>query len=98
MRSGGKRLNEPSLFRPATDVTVASWLEERIEPGLTVTSVVPAGFEAYARLFHPAEDEDGNKITWKQIAVRFERVPHPRMQFHCLVSSATSSERDSWYR
>lgn len=38
------------------DVEVGSWIRERLDPqfGPSMHSVVPRGFEAYARIFHPA--------------------------------------------
>ncbi|MBS1908082.1 MAG: hypothetical protein JST33_16300 [Actinobacteria bacterium] len=37
------------------DVEVGSWIRERLDPGFaTMHGVVPRGFEAYARIFHPA--------------------------------------------
>lgn len=37
------------------DVEVGSWIRDRLDPGFaTMHGVVPHGFEAYARVFHPA--------------------------------------------
>lgn len=37
------------------DVEVGSWIRERLDPGFaTMHGVVPRGFAAYARIFHPA--------------------------------------------
>ncbi|MGL3150023.1 hypothetical protein ACSS7Z_06630 [Microbacterium sp. A82] len=42
-----------------SDVSVGDWLRERLNKDLaennTMHSVVPSGFEAYARIFHPAQ-------------------------------------------
>jgi hypothetical protein len=39
-------------------VEEAAWIGERLAPAgaCRVTSVVPGGFDAYARVLHPAED------------------------------------------
>lgn len=68
---------------------VGSW----IEPGLggddgAVTNQVPKLFEAYARVFHPASDEQGNSVTWAEVARRLGRVAHPEMQWHQIVGTA----------
>ncbi|MGN8027746.1 hypothetical protein [Microbacterium sp. 22242] len=37
------------------DIEVGSWIRDRLDPGFaTMHGVVPRGFEAYARIFHPA--------------------------------------------
>lgn len=47
----------------------------------TVAAQIPAGFEAYARIFHPATDEDGHPVRWADIAARRGTVLHARAQF-----------------
>ncbi|HEY0516297.1 MAG TPA: hypothetical protein VGD00_04190, partial [Solirubrobacteraceae bacterium] len=40
---------------PAADATAARWIVEGVRDfDFTVGSIVPACFEAYARVFHPA--------------------------------------------
>lgn len=42
-------------MRWENDVEVGSWIRDRLDPGFTTMhGVVPHGFEAYARIFHPA--------------------------------------------
>jgi len=56
----------------------------------SVLSVVPAGFQAYARIFHPAQRRDGARwtpVSWAEVAEANGRVPHPAMQWHSLVGS-----------
>jgi hypothetical protein len=53
-----------------------------------VTQQVPRLFEAYARVFHPARDEDGNEVTWAEVARRLGRTAHPEMQWHQIVGTA----------
>jgi len=37
------------------DVTVGDWIRDRLDPAFaSMHGVVPHGFEAYARIFHPA--------------------------------------------
>ncbi len=70
-----------------TDVRRDDWLAARLDPfGGHVGSVIPDGFEAYARLFHPVEDQAQHPTRWRDIARRNGRIAHAEMQLH-LVSS-----------
>jgi hypothetical protein len=43
-------------IRPSSDVGAAEWIALRLGPyGRRIDSLVPGGYEAYARIFHPAE-------------------------------------------
>ena len=56
------------------DAFAAEWVKERLLPfsreaGLRVGNVVPQGFEAYARIFHPAsryfpERRESAPVRW----------------------------------
>lgn len=64
-----------------------------IEPELTgefgsVVGTVPDRFNAYARILHPAKDQDG-PVTWAQVAAARGRKVHPLVQWRTLT------ERDS---
>jgi hypothetical protein len=71
--------------QPTADPTSADWIVERIHPfGTDVGSVIPEGFEAYARLFHRAWRVLGGDpvpVKWSEVAAATERVAHPRMQW-----------------
>jgi hypothetical protein len=61
-----------------------------IEPGLggefgAVTLQVPKGFEAYARIFHPARDSEWNPVAWSEVAKFCGTTTHPEMQWHAIV-------------
>jgi hypothetical protein len=65
-----------------------------------VNSIVPAGFDAYVRVFHPAADlgaaDDRSQdvaVTWREIARRCGTTAHPRMQLHALTGTW-----DAFYR
>ncbi|MFJ2368039.1 hypothetical protein [Microbacterium sp. NPDC087665] len=76
--------------------TVGDWLRERIDPEFgTMHGVVPRGFEAYARVFHPgfvrsapegadAEQTDVS-ITWADTAAAFGTTMHPLAQWQRIV-------------
>ena len=69
------------------DVSAASWIGPRLHPFNQDTgSVVPEGFEAYCRVFHPDGPiyPDGSFRSWAEIARNNERIAHPNMQFHMI--------------
>jgi hypothetical protein len=77
------------------EVQAADWIRERLHPfGQDVGSVVPAGFGAYARIFHPASiagrpDVD---MRWTDVAALSGRRVHPEMQFHAISPPARDPE------
>jgi hypothetical protein len=78
--------------RWSSDVAQADWIAERLAPfhSGAASSVVPAGFEAYARLLHPALGfpEDGPGARWAEVAA-WSGLPLERdTQFHDLALSA----------
>lgn len=56
----------------SADVGQVEWFRGRIGPFESgdVTSVVPAGFGAYARVLHPAQDSEERPIRWFEVAAR----------------------------
>ena len=86
----------------------ANWIKERLgdwasEKGMFVGSVVPEGFEAYARVFHPAElwkaDRSWEQVRWSTVASWNGKVVHPQMQF-CRIANLDVHlhEKLSWGR
>jgi len=53
----------------------------------TVTGTVPAGFDAYVRICHPAWDGDGHWASWSRVAEATGRRAHALMQWHAVVGS-----------
>ena len=53
------------------DLTPAKWIAERLHPfAQDAGSVIPPGFDAYARIFHPAMRRVGQTevpVTWREI-------------------------------
>ena len=81
--------NVPGVERSRA-VDEAGWVAERLEPfdsGL-VTSVVPGGFAAYARVLHPAEaprNGHGRTVRWAEVA-EWSGVPlEADSQFHDIA-------------
>jgi hypothetical protein len=72
------------------DLTPAQWIAERLHPfAQDAGAIIPPGFEAYARIFHPASRRVGDArlpVTWREIADANLRVHHPEMQFGSLVA------------
>jgi len=74
------------------DPSPGDWLRERLDEGYaTMHGVVPRGFPAYARLFHPAsvrsapDIPDDETITWSDTASAFGTLLHPLAQWRSLV-------------
>jgi len=93
------------------DLTPAKWIAERLHPfAQDAGSIIPPGFDAYARVFHPAMrrvDQTEVPVTWREIADSNLRVHHPQMQFGALVATVGMPIRerraqpglfDSWPR
>jgi hypothetical protein len=71
-------------LRKADSAKPAHWIVERIHPfAQDVGSVVPEGFDAYVRVFHPAwkGGPEGHPVTWAEIAASTNRLMHPGAQW-----------------
>jgi hypothetical protein len=74
-------------YQLAPDVEPSRWIVDRVGPfAVDVRSVVPAGFDAYARVFHPAYLGE-QPVTWRQVAEANGRVAHPGMQWPSITGS-----------
>jgi hypothetical protein len=82
---------------PSDDVEAADWIHGRLHPfAQDVGSVVPVGFGAYARIFHPATSAGrleasgtivpGVEVRWSDVAAGSGRTVHPEMQFHAIAA------------
>lgn len=89
------------------DVSPAAWVARRLAPlgpGDSVARAgrtVPAGFAAYARVFHPAyvhRPDEERPVRWAAVAARFGRVVHPLMQFHRIagIPEANIYQEPAW--
>jgi hypothetical protein len=77
-----------TLLTPATGIEESDWVRSRIVGfAESVVSIVPSGFAAYARIFHPPTTETGAPVHWAQIAERTGRTYHPAVQWPSLVGS-----------
>jgi hypothetical protein len=72
-----------------------SWIEPGLEGEFgAVTLQVPKIFEAYARVFHPAADVDGNPASWTEVAEACGTTPHGEMQWHAIIGQPTYQPND----
>ncbi|MFB4305042.1 hypothetical protein [Actinomadura sp. GTD37] len=53
---------------------------------------MPRGFEAYARILHPAYAADGSPVTWARVAAWSGGAVHPRVQFQALAGPVPRSD------
>ncbi|MGF2949540.1 hypothetical protein [Microbacterium alcoholitolerans] len=71
------------------DVSRGEWLRARLDGSFdTMHGVVPRGFAAYARVFHPASvrsQYDDRPATWSDAASAFGTIMHPLAQWQSLV-------------
>ncbi|HHV63531.1 MAG TPA: hypothetical protein GXX46_00390 [Peptococcaceae bacterium] len=85
-------------FMPIKDPTGIMWLKERLEQpwgrsdGCNyAASVIPRGYESYAKIFHPAYlEEENREITWTELARNFNRKPHSEMQWQKIIKHDSS--------
>lgn len=76
-------------LRAVDGAAAGAWIEPALDGSVgAVTNQVTKLFEAYARVFHPATDDEGNDITWAEVARRLGRTAHPEMQWHQIVGTA----------
>lgn len=75
----------PSPFMPCDTAAEANWAIARLHHtlGQRVTSIVPAGFEAYVRVLFPFRGRGDSPIPWHQVAAWAGRP---------LFTSTTSNE------
>ncbi|MPZ00579.1 MAG: hypothetical protein GEU97_21910 [Actinophytocola sp.] len=76
------------------DCSAGEWIAPRLGPfGGAVESVVPRGFDAYARVLHPVTDARGEPSSWTTVCEATGRQPHALMQWHA-IAGATVTERN----
>jgi hypothetical protein len=75
-----------------TDVSAADWIVAGVRNfEYDVGSLVPVGFAAYARVFHPARrhDADGSwsEVSWRSVAAANGKVAHAGMEWIAITGS-----------
>jgi hypothetical protein len=76
-----------------------AWIKPRLRGDFgAVTLQVPEGFDAYARVFHPAFDQQRHPVSWAQVAAVCGTTPHREMQWHSILGLRNADElRGSYY-
>ncbi|HTZ63241.1 MAG TPA: hypothetical protein VMB51_03990 [Solirubrobacteraceae bacterium] len=78
------------LTAPA-DASAAEWVLANVRDfNYTVGSIVPTVFEAYARVFHPAQRglwDASEEVRWTEVAAGNSRVMHPAAEWGSLTGS-----------
>ena len=86
---GGVRIRQTKLAPDGVefseDVSEGKWVEEGLSDShlSTVRSLLPNGFPAYARVFHPAylDNDEEQPVRRSTVASWPGRTVHPQMQF-----------------
>jgi hypothetical protein len=69
------------------DGAVGGWIEPELTgPPGSVTGNVPARYDAYVRILHPASSQ-GEPVTWGQVADELGRAVHPLAQWDAIVGA-----------
>ncbi|MFZ2113666.1 MAG: hypothetical protein WAU77_08060 [Solirubrobacteraceae bacterium] len=78
----------PEKLRVVDDVSPAEWIAPRLSGRFgAVGLTVPRGYQAYARICHPATNKAGEPVGWSDVAEATGRRPHALMQWHAIVGS-----------
>jgi len=65
-----------------------AWIRPRLSGEFgAVTHQVPQGFDAYARIFHRASDQEGRPARWSDVAAAMGTTAHREMQWYALIGS-----------
>ena len=79
-----------TLLSAAADASPADWIVASVTTfGESVLSIVPAGFAAYVRVFHPAyrgPPAGQQPVRWAEIAALNGRIAHAGMQLGALTT------------
>jgi hypothetical protein len=84
-----------------TDVAAGVWISSarrRAETG-TLGALLPATFESYARVFHPAvryAGDDDVAVTWAEVAAHNGTTAHRLMQWHAITRGLVESQPPVW--
>jgi hypothetical protein len=83
------------------DVSVGVWVSSARRHGSpgTLASILPAVFEAYARILHPAvryAGDDDIEVPWAEVAAHNGTVAHPLMQWLRITHGPVDSQPPVW--
>lgn len=98
----------PAPFEVQFEIEPTTWIDDRLQPralvneGVIVGEIVPSGFEAYARVFHPGRRFFGNlmeesiELRWSEIASARGKTVHPEMQIEGLIDNFDVFDYEYW--
>ena len=92
----------PPSVQPLQNASVFRWLEQRVRPSARGEAhlyyLMPDGFEAYARILHPAYQPGADDpVRWSEIAGLLGTTLHPGADFEKLAGSRIDDwEEPSW--
>ena len=99
---------EPDGLKLMRNVGSAGWVVDRLTGwtsnwGRLIGSIIPSGFEAYARILHPAkqqsEDGEWHRVSWSTVASWNGKVVHPQAAFHRIANlDPMMYKKPSWGR
>lgn len=74
------------------DVSAAKWVEDSLSNFGALRSMLPDGFPAYARVFHPAylDGDEARPVRWSTVASWTGRTVHHLMQFERVAGLRVS--------
>lgn len=87
-------------LRHSTRVDEGEWIVSRLAPFASgVSAIVPTGFEAYVRVFHPVPVAGGpvaqqEHLTWADVAARTGATMHPLAQYDAIAGVPRSAKRE----
>lgn len=73
-----------SALHAETDPERGRWVLDALGPFATFEGLVPPLFEAAVRILHPASDDAGQRLRWREVAERAGTVLHPLAQWEDL--------------
>ena len=86
--TGASRRAHLAAIRPDADPAEAAWWDTAwAGTPPAVGFLIPHGFEAYARLLHPAHDDERHEVTWADVAAEHGTRVHPEVQWHRLTGT-----------
>lgn len=89
---------------PTAEVRAADWITARLDrSGNTVVGiVVPPGFAAYARILHPASDEQERNVRWSDVARANGRDPTAATRWADVIPDESTLDNGEqpglWYQ
>ena len=85
--TGGSWREHLAAIRPDADLAEADWWDTAWGPGTppAVGFLIPSGFEAYARVLHPAHEAEGRDVRWAHVASESGTTLHPQAQWWRLA-------------